>query len=120
MASGHWWQHLIRRIEPHPAQEEPETIERSNPVAEQRAANERRAAELDREIEAKEELAQRVGEMRVTLQAPQLEKRLDSLEEQISLLTAEARRARERQEERAEAELELERERTQLLYGGES
>ena len=115
MASGRWWQRLIRHIEPHTAREEPESIERSDPVGEQIAANERRAAELDREIEVKEELLEGLQGMRVTVEAPQLEERLDTLREQITLLTDETRRARERQEERAEAELELEREKTGLL-----
>lgn len=112
---GRWWQRLIRKIEPHPEEAEPESIERSDPVGEQVAANERRAAELDREIEAKEGLLEGLKDLRVTVEAPQLENRLDTLQEQITMLTDETRRAREKQEERAQAELALERERTELL-----
>ncbi len=115
-----WWQRIVRRFEPDVAPEEREKVERSDPVEEQIAANERRSTELDREIEAKQELARGLEDMRMTVEAPKLEKRLGSLQEQIKLLTEETRRLRKRQEEKARAELALERERESLLYRGRS
>lgn len=113
-----FWRRLFgRQDEPSPERTRTGRGPRTDASAEIRASQEQRIRELEHQVDAKKEIAEDLREVRHIVEAPGIERQLSTIQEQIYLLTEEARETRQRMEARAAADAKLEEEKVNILRG---